>query len=102
MISQVKQKIKNNKRIIENFSYLSLLKLFNMLLPLVTYPYLLRVLGLGVYGEIIVAQVVATYIGVFIDFGFKILATKNISLYRDEKEKISTIISAVLQIKIIL
>lgn len=101
MIKKIKQKVINNKKIIENFSYLGFLKFFNMALPLVTYPYLIRVLGLGVYGKIIVAQVVALYIGVFIDFGFKISATKNISLFRDDKVKLSTIISSVLQIKFI-
>lgn len=102
MIAKVKQKIKNNKKIVENFSYLSLLQLFNMLLPLVTYPYLIRVLGLEIYGKIVVAQVIVTYIGIFIDFGFRVSATKNISLYRDDKVKLSTIVSSVLQIKIVL
>lgn len=102
MITKVKQAINDNKKIIENLSYLSLLQLFNILLPLVTYPYLIRVLGLEIYGKVLLAQVVALYIGVFIDFGFKISATKNISLYRDDKAKLVTVVSSVLQIKAIL
>lgn len=101
MITKIKGIINRNKKIIENLSYLSLLQLFNVLLPLVTYPYLIRILGLELYGKIVVAQFVVLYIGVFIDFGFRISATKNISLHRDNKNELSKIISSVLQIKLV-
>ena len=42
--------LKRNKTILENFSYLGVLQVLNMLIPLLTYPYLIRVLEKDTYG----------------------------------------------------
>ena len=55
---KLKEVIKRNKKIIENFSYLSIIQLLNMLIPLLIFPYLIRVLGSGTYGMVIYAQAV--------------------------------------------
>ena len=70
----------NNKKIIENFSYLTLIQVFNLVLPLIIYPYLIRVLGKEVYGTIIFTQTVATYFTIFINFGFNIFGAKEIAI----------------------
>lgn len=102
IISNIKEKIQRQKTLIHNFSYLSALQLFNMLLPLITYPYLIRVLGAEQYGFVIYAQVISTYLGILIDFGFSLSSTKDISIHRDDKKKLSEIVSSVFIIKLIL
>lgn len=52
----LQERLGRNKTILANFSYLSLLQVFAILFPLLTYPYLLRVIGLELYGVIIFAQ----------------------------------------------
>lgn len=94
--------VSRNRTVVSNFSYLSFLQGFNILLPLVTYPYLIRVLGTELYGHIIYAQAIALYFGILIDYGFRITATKEIAVYRQDKQKLSEIISSVLVIKLIL
>ena len=62
--------IQKYKILIENFVSLYLLKIANILIPLVTLPYLVRVLGVENFGLISFAQVFAGFFVVFVDFGF--------------------------------
>lgn len=94
-----KEKAGRNKTLIQNFSYLSALQVFNMLLPLITYPYLIRVLGKETYGLVVFAQAIIGYLVILVGFGFNISATKEVSIHRDNKEKLSEIVSSVLLIK---
>ena len=89
----------NNKKIIENFSYLTLIQVFNLVLPLIIYPYLIKVLGKEVYGTIIFTQTVATYFTIFINFGFNIFGAKEIAINKENIKKINEIFSSILTIK---
>lgn len=91
-----------NKIIFQNFSYITLLQIFVMLIPLITYPYLIRILGQELYGWVVTAQVVASYCSIFIDFGFKNISAKHISIWRDNKEKLSEIISSIFFVQCII
>jgi PST family polysaccharide transporter len=91
----LKGKIKNNKNIAVNFSYLSVLQIFKIILPFLTYPYLLRVLGKELYGSIIFAQAIIIYVTLFVDFGFNISGAKATAVNRDDKTKLSEIVSAI-------
>ena len=95
-------KLKEHKSIIENFSYLSALQVFAMILPMISYPYLIRVLGTLIYGKIIFAQAIIGYLVLLVSFGFSITATKEISVHRNDKDKISEIVSSIMIIKIVL
>lgn len=101
IINNLKVKIKNNKGIFKNLSYLTLLRIFNLLLPLITYPYLIKILGDDLYGEIILAQTICLYFAIIINFGLNISSTKDISIYRYNKDKLSEISSCVYFIKLI-
>jgi PST family polysaccharide transporter len=99
LIRKITQQAKLHRTLIENFSYLSLLQVFNMLLPLITYPYLIRVLGKETYGLIVLAQAIISYLVIIVNFGFNISATKEISIHRENKEKVNEIVSSVFAIK---
>jgi PST family polysaccharide transporter len=90
---------KNHKSVVTNFSYLSLLQIINKLVPLATYPYLIRVLGDGVYGLVIYAQAIIQYLLIVVTFGFNVTGTKHISANRNDKEKIGEIVSSIFIIK---
>lgn len=93
------RKAKNHKTLIQNFSYLSVLQVFNLILPLITYPYLIRVLGKETYGLVVFAQAIVAYLVILVGFGFNISATRDISIHSENKEKISEIVSSVIIIK---
>jgi PST family polysaccharide transporter len=101
-IKSLKEKTTRHKVLIENFSYLSALQLFNMALPLLTYPYLARVLGLSTMGLIAFAQALVSYFMVIINYGFNISATRYISINRKNKSVISNAVNSVYLIKSLL
>jgi len=94
--------VNSNIVIIKNLSFLTILKIVSLLIPLITYPYLISVLGTELYGLIIYAQAIVAYFSIIINFGFNISAIKDISIHRNDKNKLSEIVSSVFTIKIIL
>lgn len=88
--------INNHRTILKNFSYLSVLEIFVLISPLITYPYLSRVLGLELYGWVITAQVVASYCSILVDFGFKGVSARHVSIHQNDKNKLSEIMSSIL------
>ncbi|MFK8264230.1 oligosaccharide flippase family protein [Capnocytophaga canimorsus] len=99
-MTRIKKIIKDNKKIFENFSYLALVQVFNLMMPLLVYPYLIRVLGDTLYGKVIFAQTIVTYFSIFINFGFNISGVKDIAIHRNNTYKIGEIVSSILTIKV--
>ena len=91
---------KNYRNLISNFGYLSILQSVNLLIPITTYPYLIRVLGANLYGQIVFAQSVISFFSIIINFGFEISGVKNVAEHQDNKEKLSEIVSSVITIKL--
>ncbi len=104
MITKIKNKVntKEKKQLLSNFFSLSVLQIFTYILPLITLPYLVRVLGTEKFGLVMFAQAFIIFFNIFVDFGFNLSATKDISVHRDNKQKITEIFSAVMTIKFIL
>lgn len=73
--------------------------MFILVAPLITYPYLVRVLGRDLYGWVITAQITASYCTVLIDFGFKRISARHIAINSDNPVKISEVISAILTLR---
>lgn len=89
-------------KLIENFSYVTLLQVFVLLAPLITYPYLVKVLGRDLYGVILSAQMLASYASIIIDFGSNNVCAKHVSIHRTDKFKLSEILSSVLFVRVLL
>jgi PST family polysaccharide transporter len=71
-------------------------------LPLVTFPYLARVLGPSGWGSVVFAQAIGAVIAVFVEYGFDISASRETSRHRNEPGLLSELISGVLGAKVLL
>ena len=92
-------RLKRYRQVIENFFSLSILNALNVLLPLVTLPYILHVVGKANYGAYSYVYTVLQYVIMFSTYGFNFSATKQISQCRDDKEAVSRIYNAVIACK---
>jgi hypothetical protein len=64
-------------------------------LPLLTFPYLARVLGPSGWGVVVFAQAIGMVITSVVEYGFDISASRETSRHRDEPERLSALISGV-------
>lgn len=94
--------LKKNKVLIENFFSLYILKIANIILPIIIFPYLVRILGVDNFGKIAVAQSVGLFFLVFIEFGFELSIVKALSSRIENVKKLSEVSSIVIILKILL
>ncbi|WP_291286409.1 flippase [Flavobacterium sp.] len=82
--------------------YLSLLQGLNLLLPLITFPYLIRVLGVEYFGLLSFSFAFVTYFQIVTDYGFNATGTRDISLVVDDYEKQNLVFNQIMSAKLFL
>lgn len=92
----------DGKVIVKNFGYLSLLQIANYIFPLITVPYVARVIGVEGYGKIAFAAAVVLWFQAVADWGFNYTSLRDVSQNRGDSKKISEIFSNVLWARILL
>jgi len=73
-----------------------------MVLPLISLPYLIRVLGVENFGLVNFALSIVMYFDILVSFGFELSATREISIHQDNSKKVAEIFFAVMIIKSIM
>lgn len=91
--------IKSNSQVLRNMTWLTVLQFANYLIPLLIIPYIVRVLGVDVFGKITYAQNIITYFTLLINFGFEYSATREIAVNKGNKPVITQIFWSVLKQK---
>lgn len=98
-LSTIKKQIaasKDGRTVFANFGYLSLLQVAGYVFPLISTPYLARVIGAEGFGKIAFASAIVVWIQTISDWGFNLTATRDVAQNRDDKELVSRIFSNVL------
>lgn len=95
------RKIMRN-RLVENVFSLLILQGSNYIFPLITFPYLVRILGTDNYGILVFCVAIMQFLNIFVDYGFNISGTRDISINKHNKEKVNDIFNVIMTIKIAL
>lgn len=78
--------ISRHKRLISNIFSLSLLDLLNLLIPLITLPYLMRTIGASGYGAYSISYSIIQYVIMISAYGFGFSSTRLIAQNKDNKD----------------
>lgn len=89
-------------KLFRNISYLGLSQIANYLFPLITIPYITRVVGPENFGYIELAAAVMLYLVVLVDYSFNTTATGRIAVLKEEGKPIAPLFSAVMAAKALL
>ena len=85
--------------ILENFISLTFLQVINFLVPLLTIPYLTRVLGVAGYGQVAFIQITISFFVLFVEFGFPWSAVRDVSRLRDDRHRLSEVSIAIMVVQ---
>lgn len=102
-IKDIRRRITNSKDakgVIENIISLTLLQLCGYVFPLITFPYLTRVVGADCFGLLSFASTVISYFQTVTDWGFQFTAVRDIAQNREDKEEVSRIFSDVMNARV--
>ncbi len=104
MIKRIKKIVgtEERKRLLSNFFSLSILQGADYILPLLTMPYLFRVLGAEKFGLVAFSTSTLFFFNILVEYGFNLSATRDISKNIGSKQKIQEIFATVLTAKLFL
>ncbi|MBD5399780.1 MAG: oligosaccharide flippase family protein [Treponema sp.] len=89
----------NERTLAKNTVMLYVMQISGYVFPLLTFPYLTRVLGAEKYGMVVFANSIMSYFTIFIEFGFLISGTNSCSLVSNDKTKLGTITVGIIMAK---
>jgi polysaccharide transporter, PST family len=89
-------------RLGKNILALSVLQLMNYAVPLITVPYLARVLGPERFGLLAFAQALIIYFDLITDYGFNLSATRRIAECRHDRLNLARVFWSTLTTKVFL
>ena len=71
---------------------LMIFQVAKIVFPIITLPYLTRVLSVEVYGVVTYVKAIMNYMQIFVDFGFVLSGTKDVVQSRDNQEKLDLVV----------
>jgi len=86
----------------DNIISLYLLRALNQVIPLLSMPYIVRALGADSFGSLVFVTAIMGYLLLVADYGFNLMATRDISKSVGNAITISKIYSAVLSAKVLI
>lgn len=87
--------------VLQNMLALILIQVAQYSLPLITLPYLVRVLGIERFGLVSFAIAFVQYFITLTDYGFNLSASRETALHRRHPAEVSRIVSSVLAVRLL-
>jgi polysaccharide transporter, PST family len=89
-------------RLSQNIAALYGTQIASYIFPLLTVPYLARILGPFHWGMVAFAQALGLYLSIVVDFGFQLSATRQVAQMRDDREYLANVVAGVIGAKALL
>jgi PST family polysaccharide transporter len=86
----------------QNALALNAVQAANLVVPLVTLPYVSRVLGSDGFGLVVFAQSLSFVLGLIIAWGFDVWASRDVAVMRDDRGRLSVLVAEVMGARLIL
>lgn len=102
MKGHCKKMKKQGNELAKNTAMLYIMNIAKIIIPLVSLPYLTRVLSKDAYGIVAYVKAVMQYMQIVIDFGFLLSATKDIVQTKGITSKINAVLGDTLLAKLLL
>lgn len=99
------KKIKNlaKSKVVKNGLWLTILQVINTIIPMVTIPYITRVLGTDEYGVFSIALNWILYLQVFVEFGFGLSGARKVALIEEKgNEKLNSLYNNIISSRMVL
>jgi PST family polysaccharide transporter len=91
----------SRRRLADNIASLYVLQGLNYVIPMAVLPYLVRVLGMDMYGLFAFAQSFAQYFTILTDYGFNYSATRALAQQESDSMAASRLFSSVFALKLL-
>lgn len=99
MLDLIKKKLKS--KTVNNGIWMYLLQIFNTVIPLITLPYVTRILGTSKYGIFSASFNLVSYLQVIVEYGFAMSATREVAIKKNKKN-INKLFSSILYARLLL
>ena len=86
----------------QNLAYLYLAQIANYIFPLLTVPYLARVLGPEGFGKLLLAQAAAQYLSWVVEYGYSFSATREAARLRHDPAGLGRVLASVIHARFLL
>lgn len=91
-----------NKKVVKNAVWLTIFQFANYIIPMLIIPYISHKLGVLNFGKVTYIQNIANYATILVNFSFEYSTTKEIALYKNDREKLGQIFWNTITIKSVL
>ena len=92
----------NRKKVFSNAFSLFIIQGVDYILPLLLFPYLVHTLGIEIFGLLAFATATVAFLGGVVSYGFNLSGTQQISINREDNDKINEIFNSIILVKLIL
>ena len=89
----------NSKSVTKNYIYNLIYQILLIIIPIITTPYVSRVLGADGVGKFSFSNSIASYFVIFASLGFGYYAQREIAKYQDNKKKQSEIFWEIITVR---
>jgi len=85
-----------------NIASLGIVQIANYIIPILIIPFVIRALGIEMFGKASYAQNIVSYLTILVNFGFDYSATQDVALNRDNAENLRRVFWTVINFKSVL